>query len=253
MPRLRSTTAPAHRSSGRPPTLGSRLLEDNRFKMVAALLSGHRSPRARRIVAATLAGLSVLALGSGLRSSEAPSASILVASRSIGPGQVIGADDLTTGRWQAAAPVGLMTDLTSVVGRRSAVPIAKGMAIASNALVGPSLLSEPGLLLTPVRLFDPGAGDLVVAGDRIDLLAAATGIGALGGAADPQPADVVAADVRVVATPARESAGNGSAFLGSEASGSAGGTVLLAVDRATATRIAAAAAIARLSIVVRSR
>jgi len=253
MPRIRSAAPPAHRNSGRPPTPGNRILEDARLQALTGLLSGHRNPRARRIVAATLAGLAVLTLGTGLRSNETTSASTLVASRAIGAGQVIGADDLTTGRWGATAPLGLMTDLASVVGRRSAVPIAKGMAIASNALVGPSLLSEPGLVLAPVRLFDPGAGDLLVAGDRIDLLAAATGIGGLDGEADPRPADVVAADVRVVATPARESAGSSSAFLGSEARASAGGTVLLAVDRATATRIAAAAAIARLSIVVRSR
>jgi len=226
--------------------------------LVAAinLLSGRRSRRSRRVVAAALAGLTVLSLSSVLRGPAEASGSVIVASRAIAAGAVITAADLSPQAWPARlASTGLVTSNTQAVGERAAVPIDAGAPLTTNALVGPSLIDDPALVLVAVRLFDAGSVELVSAGDRIDLLA----VPSITGESSPSSAIVVAANARVVTTPARGGDG-GSSFLssdsatGSGASGSSAsssGALLLALDRATSARVAAAAATSRMSIVVR--
>ena len=148
------------------------------------------------------------------------------------------------------------------LGRLVAGPVRRGEALTDVRLLGPGLLGPgllgpgllgPGLLgaasgpsqlvAVPVRVAEPATAALLRAGDRIDVLAASAAGGpapAEGGpasAAGPA-ATVVATGLTVLALPP----------LGDTAG--EGALLVLAADRATAARLAAAALTDRLSVAV---
>jgi pilus assembly protein CpaB len=128
---------------------------------------------------------------------------------------------------------------------------------AANTLVG-------GLVAVPVRFDDAGSAAFLRPGDHVDVYAARD----LGGAPasvpdelvparrdEPRQGDQAATDVSVVAVPARSGAAADTGFPGGNAPRSPSGVdglVLLAVDNATASRLAEAAASGRLSFALRS-
>ncbi|MCM0621444.1 SAF domain-containing protein [Nocardioides bruguierae] len=203
----------------------------------------------RRLLAALLAAAAV---GLGLRAVSAPppaSETVTVAAHDLPAGATLTPDDLTTvEQVPGTAPPGA---LPAPEGEVLAGPVGAGEAITSARLVGAGLASEAGTTAVPVRLPDAGTAALLDVGDRIDLLASASGgvgsgVGGGAGTADASAlSTVVAADVTVLALP------TGDGATGMSASGPAGATggrvVVLGVPETQVTHVVDAAARAFLS------
>ena len=196
----------------------------------------------RRLLAA---GLAAGAMAVGLHAvapPAPPSVAVVTASRDLAGGTRLTASDLHVVRLPpAAVPTGVLTAAAGGVGRVLAGPVRAGEPITDLRLVGAALVrgSAGEVVAAPVRFADAQAVRMLHTGDVVDVLAAAaldpTGTG-------PVTARVVADGARVLAVPA--AAGSVEPGLGA---GQDGGLVVLALDRDTATRVAAAAASGRLS------
>src|SRR4051794_280806 len=164
----------------------------------------------RRVLAALLAAVAVVALVQAL----APAAPRTVAVWVAAPGPSRGRPPPPRGGRAlappaGAAPPGARRAVVGLIGRRLAAPVRRGEPLADVRLLGQSLLSalpEPGLVAVPVRVADgSAAAALVQPGDVVDVLAATDPTG--GDASAPA---TVASGVRVLAGPARGGpAGNG--------------------------------------------
>lgn len=168
------------------------LLENPARRPARAWTSLRRAVLARRrLLAALLVGVAVLA---GLQATAAPpppTEAVHVAARDLPAGTVLAASDLTEAAYApGTTPSGLADD---AVGRTLAAPLRRGEAVTDVRLVGPALTEgHPGLVAVPVRLPDAGMAALLRVGDVVDLVAA-----------DPQGGEpaLVAADVPVLALP----------------------------------------------------
>lgn len=185
--------------------------------------------------------LTVLALVLALRPSPAPSGAggphsvaVAVSAHDLPAGTVLDDEDLATARYPPeAAPAGVAGAPEQLVGRTLAGSVRAREPITDARLVGPgvtSLLSD-GQVAAPVRLADLAVAALVRAGDHVDVLATAP---------DAPAAEVVAADVLVLAA-------SGPGADPSSARDDAG-LLVLAVDDATAARLAAVATTATLTV-----
>lgn len=181
--------------------------------------------------AAVVAGLQVLA------PPAAATVPVLIAAKDLRWGSPLRAGDLVvTAVPRASVPDGALRDAEAVLGRLLSSPVRRGEALTDLRLVGPGLLSDPGLVAVGVRIADAGTAALVRAGSRVDVLAARADAGfeapGFGGAAE-----VVASGMRVLAVPTERSAGSDGALL------------MLAATDAQAARLAGAGG--RLSIALR--
>ena len=179
--------------------------------------------RRRRLIAALLTGVAVVA---GVRAAAGPTPAtvpVLVAARDLPAGARIDAADLETVRFApGSAPEAVADD---PVGQVLAAPLRSGEPVTDVRLVGPELTAgQPGVVAVPVRLPDPAMVALLDVGDRIDLLAT-----------DPQEggASVVATDVPVLAIPAADDR--------TGASGLPGRLVVVGAEAAQVTSLAEAA------------
>jgi Flp pilus assembly protein CpaB len=218
--------------------------------------------RHRRAIAAGLTFLAVLLLGHAVTASRAGRI-VVVAARDLPAGAHIQVADLST----VTMPIGLVPDGAFVeagpaADRVLAAPVRAGEVLTDARLVGEGLLAglPGGNVATALRLTDPGAAALLRPGDTIDVLAAAsdwlagadqasTGQppGLDGEGADQARARVVAETVTVVATgPSGSEAG----LLGRSPPDDPG-LVVVALSRAQAVELAAAAVSADLSYVLR--
>ncbi|HET6877661.1 MAG TPA: Flp pilus assembly protein CpaB [Jatrophihabitans sp.] len=217
------------------------------------LASAHphlRSPLGRwvRIGAAILCLLfaGAAALGAASRPDRAavePSASVVVAARMLPAGLRLRADDLRVAQWpRSLRPAGAAQAATDLVGSRLAGPVGPGEPITRLRLAGSALTAglSPGTVATPV-LVGGDVGDLVRAGDRVDLIAAPPSPLTSRLRASPAQASVVASGVAVLAVPRPRAADP----LGGSAT-----QLVLATDRATALRIAALQAARTFTVVV---
>jgi pilus assembly protein CpaB len=193
-----------------------------------------RSPvhTARRAVAALLAVVAlVLALRPAPRTATAEESAhvpVTVAAADLPPGAVLTAADLSLARFPAGlVPAGVAAEPAALIGRVLAGGLRAGEPVTDVRLVGAGLtaLLPDGQVAAPVRLADLGVAALVRAGDRVDVLATLP---------DAATADVVADAALVLATPG-----------GQEPDG---GLLLLAVDGATAARLAATSTTATLTL-----
>jgi Flp pilus assembly protein CpaB len=145
----------------------------------------------RRLLAALLLGLAVLA---GLRAVAPPppaTVTVVVAARDLPAGARLGADDLATER----LPVEFVPDGTDVRprGRVLAAGVRRGEVLTDARLVTGSVrTADPHSTALPVRLPDAGAASLLAPGDEVDLWAT-----------DPRSGETraVAGGVRVLAVP----------------------------------------------------
>jgi Flp pilus assembly protein CpaB len=196
-----------------------------------------RSPvhTARRVVAFLLAAAAlVLALrpDPGAVPAAAPTVPVAVSAGDLPPGKVLTRDDLTVTRLPAAVtPSGAVADPGSLVGRVLAGGVRAGEPLTDARLVGAGLsaLLPEGQVAAPVRLADLAVAALVRTGDRVDVLATPP---------DAGPTELVADGALVLAAPG-PAAGSGV---------DAGGLLLIAVDDATAARLAAASTTATLTV-----
>jgi Flp pilus assembly protein CpaB len=137
--------------------------------------------RRRRLVAAVLAGLAVLSAVAAVRPPAPPSVVVLAAAHDLAPGTALALADLRPVPLPAAAvPAGALRPGAEVLGRLVAGPVRRGEPLTDVRLVGPALLAAlgPGTVAVPVRFADAGAVALLRPGDRVDVLAAPTGLGA---------------------------------------------------------------------------
>jgi pilus assembly protein CpaB len=187
---------------------------------------------ARRAAAVLLAALAmVLALRPVPRTAvgEAPpDEPATVAAADLPPGAVLTAADLSLARFPPdLTPAGVAADPADLVGRTLAGPVRAGEPVTDVRLVGAGLtdLLPDGQVAAPVRLADLAVAALVHEGDRVDVLATPP---------EATTAEVVADSALVLATPG-----------GADPDG---GLLLLAVDATTAARLAAASAMATLTV-----
>jgi Flp pilus assembly protein CpaB len=187
---------------------------------------------ARQVLAAVL-GLVALVLT--LRPSPAPphtaaTVPVTVAAADLAPGSALTSGGLRVVRFPAGlAPSGGVADPAELVGRVLAGGVRAGEPLTDVRLVGAGLTAQlpPGQVAAPVRLADLAVAGLVRTGDRVDVLATPP---------DAVTAEVVAAGALVLTAPA-----------GADSDPTAG-LLLLAVDPATATRLAAASTASTLTV-----
>ena len=183
------------------------------------------------------AGLAAGAVASGLSAVAPPPATtvrIVAAAHDLPAGALLSAVDLTEiALPSSAVPAGALTDASDATGRLVAGPVRRGELLTDVRLLGAGLLPPGKSVAVPVRLAEPASAALVSAGDRVDVLSAATE----GGAA----AQLVASELQVLSVPA----------LG-DAAGE-GALIVVAASRAIAARLAAAAVTGRLSVAVHGR
>ena len=163
-----------------------------------------------------------------------PDSAVLVAARDLAAGARLSSADVRVQAWPARLrPPAAQSRPAQVVGRRLAGPIRAGEAITGTRLAGSGLTAglPPTLQAVPIQVTGAASLSLVHVGDSIDLLA---GDSVPGDVPASRPARVLAQRVRVlaVAEPLPDTSIDGT-------DGSLG--LIVAVDRATALRIAAAA------------
>ncbi len=189
-------------------------------------------------------GLAAGAVATGLPALTPPataSTTVWSAARDLAPGTALAAGDLAPlALPRAAVPDGALAAGARLEGRTVAGRVRRGEPLTDARLVGPGLLPPPGdvvgaLVAVPVRLADAAVAGLLHVGDRVDVLAAE--MSPAGGRAGP--AEVVAAGALVLAVPAPA------------ATAADGALVVLAASDGTASRLAAAEAGSRLSVVLR--
>lgn len=125
---------------------------------------------------------------------------VLTASRDLSPGHVLSPADLQTASWpRRLLPPDVLVAEANPVGRVLAAAVRTGEPISDLRLLGPGLVDflGPSLRAVPVRLTDAGVSVLLRPGDRIDLYAVDSAIGA----PDAAAGELVAADALVVAIP----------------------------------------------------
>jgi Flp pilus assembly protein CpaB len=242
--------------------------------------------RRRRLAVAGCLAAAVAAAVHALAPAPPPTVPVWVAARDLPAGHLLAARDVAAGAWPPSAlPSGVVAD---PVGATLAGPVRRGEPMTDARLLGAGLLTgQPaGTVAVAVRLADPGGLAGVRSGDRVDVLAGATTggtvVGTIGGGVDgtvpdgqdelPAPARAVAEAALVLAVPGSsegpdppENSGWGALDQGLDGdtlpagtpggagAGGTGGLVLLAVDTATAARLASAQGARVLSLTIRDR
>lgn len=218
--------------------------------LLASARTRLRSPLGRwiRIGAAVLCLLcaGAAALGAAHRpgsSAAVRSTPVVVAARMLPAGERLRPGDLRIAQWpRSVRPAGAQSVARDLVGRRVAGPVGAGEPITRLRLAGSALTAglPPGTVATPV-LVETDVGDLVRAGDRVDLIAAPPAAAAPRLGPDSADASVVASRVLVldVVAPSGDDPFAGSATQ-----------LVIATDRPTALRIAALHATRTFAVVV---
>lgn len=213
--------------------------------------------RYRRPLAALLAAATTWAALHALAPPAPPTVPLAVAARDLAAGAVLGPDDVTS----VDVPAGAVPDgaTSPAPGTVLDAPLRRGEAVTDVRLVRAGQVRRPaGTVVLSVRTADPAAVLAVRPGDRVDLLAgpAGTGLPDVDGAGTAEPAELLGSGVLVLEVPGRPDGGgagsgadgDGSAsggLLGGDVGGAApvdtAGVLLVAADRPTAARVAAAA------------
>jgi pilus assembly protein CpaB len=194
-----------------------------------------RSPvhAARRAAAVLLAAAAlVLALRPAPPVAPPPAAvPVVVAARDLPAGSALSEHDVAVARLAPeVVPRGVTSRVEPLVGRALAGAVRAGEPLTDARLVGPGLtaLLPADQVAAPVRLADLAVAGLARTGDRVDVLAALP---------DAETAEVVAVGALVLAAPSA-----------SDDVDPAAGLLVLAVDQATAARLAAVATTATLTV-----
>lgn len=178
----------------------------------------------------------------------APTARVLVATRDLGVGAEIGADDVT---WEDRPTAALVADpaTSTVVGRAVVSAVRRGEVVRGRDVLDGGLLGglDGARIATPVRLADASAVALLHAGDAIDVIAAS------GDAAGSVTAALVATGVRVLTVPVAAAGGGGLFSGGGSATQGDGSLVVLATTPTQALDLARAGLRGRLSFILKPR
>jgi pilus assembly protein CpaB len=194
-----------------------------------------RSPvhTARRTAAVLLAAAALFLALRPVPPAPPPAAvPVAVAARDLPAGSSLSGEDVAVARLPPeVVPNGVVPAVEPLVGRVLAGAVRTGEPLTDARLVGPGLtaLLPAGQVAAPVRLADLAVTGLVRVGDRVDVLAAFP---------DAERAEVVAAGALVLAAPT----------ITPEDVDATAGLLVLAVDPATAARLAAVATTATLTV-----
>lgn len=192
-----------------------------------------RSVFVRRVAAMTLVGLAaLLALSRG----SSVDAVVVVAARDLAPGTVVGSHEVMLRELPArGVPDGAARSPAVVVGRTLAAPVRRGEPLTDVRLIGSDLIRavspDPGTVSVPLRLADPGVAALLRPGVTVDVVTISERQG--------EPV-VLAHGARVLAV--LES--------GARTGDRDGRLVLVALDPAGATRVAATSISQNLTVMV---
>ncbi len=159
-----------------------------------------RTVAVRRAIAAGLVGVAAVSAVTGGASDDRTRT--VVAARDLRPGQTLTVDDVTVVERDASQlPSGALTDPAEALGHTLAGPVPAGEVLVGVRMLGPRLAAattgDSAARVVPVRLADPGVGDLLREGDLVDVLTVAE-------ASAPS-----APEVRVLATGGDGRAGSG--------------------------------------------
>lgn len=188
----------------------------------------------RRAVAVALTVLAVLCLAAGAQQRGGPTAQVLVATRTIEPGAVVGADDVALRALpRTSVPHDALTAADDAVGKVATAGSSAGSVLTRFSVVAPKLTHGSGLVLAPLRLSDADIAGYLNPGDSIDVVSATEA-----------SATTVAHGARVIALPQSKTSTFG-------ASDSRGVLVIVAVAPAEATALAQAGSGGRLTVALR--
>jgi pilus assembly protein CpaB len=191
--------------------------------------------RHRRGVAALLAGAAVLLALRVVAPDPPPSTVAVVAARDLPAGTRLTSDDVREVRVaQSLMPASGALAESSALGRVVAAPLRAGEVVTDQSVVGESLVAgyPSGTVATAIRLPDVDIAALLRTGDHIDVYAAVAEVG--------QPADLVAADLAVIAVPQPAAATR-----------QQGAVIVLAATPDQAARLAGASATGALAVAIR--
>lgn len=189
----------------------------------------------RRAIAAGLVGVAAVSAVTGGASDDRTRT--VVAARDLRPGQTLTVDDVTVVERDASQlPSGALTDPAEALGHTLAGPVPAGEVLVGVRMLGPRLAAattgDSAARVVPVRLADPGVGDLLREGDLVDVLTVAE-------ASAPS-----APEVRVLATGATVVLAQGT----DETNNRGEKVVLLALPPEPATAVAAASLVSALTV-----
>lgn len=199
------------------PLLRDRLLRNRGWPRLLAL---------RRVIAA---GLVLLAVALAVRAPQArgaPTVPVLVAARDLAPGVTLGAGDVRVAQApESLRPPAALTAADQVAGRVLAGAASTGEPITRARLVGPEnsqlATGDRDAVAVPVRLADPAVAALLAPGARVDVVTVSPDNG-------PEPILLAGEATVVTVRPDDDPANTDQGRL-----------VVIAVPRATATRVAA--------------
>ena len=198
---------------------------------------GYLLRRFRRPIAASLAFVTVLGALSVLRPAPPATVDLLIAARDLPAGTVLEPADVTSRAFALDSTIpGAITDVAQASGRTLSAPMAAGEPLTPSRLVDAAMSYDRGTFAVPVRLAEADVAGLLAPGMLIDVVRATRGT-----------PEVVADGVRVITVPRRPTAGS---FIGSAGS-AASSLILVAADRTTAIRLAAAGTDGNLAVILR--
>jgi len=202
--------------------------------------------RARFVLAAVLAGVTVATVVHALGTATPRTVTVVVAARDLPAGTTLATSDLLTRHVPATLAVdAAASDPQQVLGASTAVPLTPGSPLVPGVLAAAEVRGPPGTVVAAVRLADPALGRLLHAGDRVDVLAATP---------ESRAGTVVASRALILPSPVPDAEADG--LLGGLGAGGLGpgaqdeAPVLVAVTPREAEALAGAAASAMLSAVV---
>lgn len=209
-------------------------LAHHRLRGVLGRPGWRRTALLRRAAAGLLAGLALLlALAPDAAASTVP---VVVAGADLASGATLGPADVAVRRWPPElVPAGALTDVAAADGRVLVGAARAGEPLTDRRLTGAGAL--PGdAAAVPVRLADTDVAALLRPGSRVDVVTLGERAG---------EAVVLASDAEVVTVLAP----GGTGAIGSGTG--RGALVLVAMPRATATRVAAAALSDQVAVTLR--
>lgn len=127
--------------------------------------------RHRRGLAAAFAALAVLA-GIHAVTADTETTPVVVATTNVPAGTVLESSMLTVRAYPThLAPDDSLSDTATAVGQPVGASMNTGEPLTQNRLLTPHSATEPGSVLTPVRIDDPTQVAGIEAGDRVTLVA----------------------------------------------------------------------------------
>lgn len=198
---------------------------------------GYLLRRFRRPIAGVLAFVTVLGVLTILRPAPAETQDLLVAARDLPAGTTLEPADLAPRAFALdSVPPAAIAQAAQAHGRTLSAPMLAGEALTQTRLVDAALSHEGAAYAVPIRLAEADVAALLSPGMLVDVVRAARG--------SPQ---IVADGVRVITVPRRPTANSFAGSAGSAASS----LILVAADRTTAIRLAAAGTDGNLAVILR--